>query len=92
MSISKPRMGVERSATVPAVGAAPNIVLVGEHDDGPGVGGLQQASDDLVELSGSRLPGDLQGLGDAHAPCRTHAATGGTLLDKRLPFLFKSLL
>lgn len=49
-------------------GAGPDIVLVSEHDDGPGVGGLQQTSDDLVELSRSRLPGDLQGLGDAHPP------------------------
>lgn len=53
-------------------GVEPYIVLVGEHDDGPGVGGLQQASDDLVELSSPGLPGDLQGLGDAHPPCRTH--------------------
>lgn len=57
------------------MGVGPDIVLVGEHDNGPGVGGLQQASDDLVELSSSRLPGDLQGLGDAHPPCRTHGQT-----------------
>lgn len=58
------------------MGVGPYIVLVGKHDDGPGVGRLQQPSDDLVELSNSGLPRDLQGLGDAHPPCRTHRETG----------------
>lgn len=44
----------------------PYVVLISEHDDGPGIGGLQQASDDLVKLPWPGLPGDLQGLGDTH--------------------------
>lgn len=45
----------------------PNVILISEHDDGPGVGGLQQASDDLVKLPWSWLPGYFQGLGNADA-------------------------
>lgn len=71
-------------------GGGPDVVLVGEHDDGPGVGRLQQASDNLVELSGSRLPGDLQGLGDAHAPCKTDRRRLSALcLDKSFLFFGK---
>lgn len=42
-----------------SVESVPNVVLISEHDDGPGVGGLQQASDNLVKLPWPRLPGDL---------------------------------
>lgn len=45
----------------------PNVILISEHDDGPGVGGLQQASDDFVKLPWSWLPGYFQGLGNADA-------------------------
>lgn len=40
----------------------PDVVLVGERDDGPGVGRLQQTEDNLVELAGSRLSRNLQRL------------------------------
>lgn len=45
---------------------APYVILISEHDDGPGIGGLQQPSDDLVKLPWPGLPRDLQGLGNAH--------------------------
>lgn len=44
----------------------PYVVLISEHDNGPGIGRLQQASDNLVKLPRPGLPGDLQGLGNAH--------------------------
>lgn len=44
----------------------PDIILVCEHDDGPGVGGLQEPADDLVEFPRPRLPRDLQRLCDTH--------------------------
>lgn len=50
-----------------SAGASPDVVLVGEHDDGACVGRLQQTQDDLVELSGSRLTRNLQRLSDANS-------------------------
>lgn len=44
----------------------PYVVLISEHDDGPGIGGLQQAPDDLVKLPRLGLPRDLQRLGNTH--------------------------
>lgn len=46
----------------------PDIIFVGEKYDDSGVGVFSEASDDLVELSLLGLPGNLDGLGDAHAP------------------------
>lgn len=60
-------VSLKRWQAAGSVRRLPNVVLVSEHDDGPGVGGLQQAPDDLVKLPWSGFPGDLQGLGDAHA-------------------------
>lgn len=45
----------------------PYVILISEHDNGPGIRGLQQAPDNLVKLSRLGLPGDLQGLGNAYA-------------------------
>lgn len=55
----------------------PYVILISEHNDGPGIGGLQQASDDLVKLALPGLPGDLQGLGNAHTTWDGKTETDG---------------
>lgn len=47
-------------------GVAPDVVLIGEHDDRTGIWRLHQPKDDLVKLARSGLPGDLQRLSDAN--------------------------
>lgn len=47
----------------------PNVVLIGKHDDGSGIGGLKQSQNELVKLPRLGLPGDLQRLGNAHTTC-----------------------
>lgn len=47
---------------------SPDVVLVCEHDNHPGVGVLQQTFDDFVELAGFGLPRDLHRREDAHTP------------------------
>lgn len=44
----------------------PYVVLVGEHNDSPGVGRLQQTFDDLIKLPWLGFTRDLQRLGYTH--------------------------
>lgn len=73
---ASPRSQPHVSRVAPAV---PDVLVVGEDDDGPGVGRLQQLPDDPVEVDALVLAvlGDLQGLGDAEPTCATEQSTKG---------------
>ena len=45
--------------------SSPDVILVGEYDDHPGVGVFSETTNDLVEFSCLRLAWDLDGLRDA---------------------------
>lgn len=56
-----------------------DVLVVGEDDDGPGVGRLQQLPDDFIEVDAlvPAVLGDLQGLGDAEPTCAREQRTKG---------------
>lgn len=46
----------------------PDVILVGKDDDAPGVGGLHEPPDHLVEFSRLWFSRDLDGLGNTDPP------------------------
>lgn len=67
----------------------PDIILVCEHDDGPGVGGLQEAADYLVEFPRPGFPRDLQRLSDTHTTYRdTERELGFVHAAHKIRFVF----
>lgn len=63
-----------RPTPAPLPGPSPDVILIGKDDDGPGVGRLQEAPNDLVKLPWLGLPRYLHRLGNTHAPCRKDAS------------------
>lgn len=69
-----------------------DVIFVGEDDDSSGVARLHQALDDLVELSGRWLAGNLHRLSDADAAWPRDGQTDGLRSSHLILLLVWTLL